>query len=76
MATGRYSRRKGAWIGEKRPWYMGGILLESSSCMGGIVSAQALRNKKARKMQDILKVMGRANRVIVSIGDWVKNPRL
>jgi len=38
--------KKELGIGENRPSYMGKVLLESSSCMGGMVSAQALRNRK------------------------------
>ena len=40
---------------------MGKVLLESSCCMGGIVGAQALRNKKARMMQHVLAVIGRTD---------------
>jgi hypothetical protein len=43
---------------------MGKVLLESSSCMGEIVSAQALKNKKATMMQYVLAIIGCTDGVI------------
>jgi hypothetical protein len=50
MATGRNSRGIGFWIDEKRPSYIGMVLLESSSCTGETVGTQALTIKKTNRM--------------------------